>query len=269
MSALGSWDDVDDSANDPADPAVGAGGEPPAQTSEEVDQVLAWLGTAEEAATSAAERLTAAQDALADAVGAVRVAEARHDDLEQDSGQLPWQHVEAAEAVATADRARRRAAERVTHREEALEARLAAAAAARADLDAARAAAQTPEAGEPGEANPALYFGSVDDFVREFIVPTFRRKVGDRGSFRWAADWWRYPEAVVRLEALWRSWEFLRLDPATGMSVWLRDHADPHLAVLFCDYGPFAKSEDSSQLGEPLPYKAPPPGLYPDVRTQS
>ena len=26
----------------------------------------------------------------------------------------------------------------------------------------------------------------------------------------WAADWWRYTEAVVRLEALWRSWEHLR-----------------------------------------------------------
>ncbi|WP_216666160.1 DUF4913 domain-containing protein [Actinomyces faecalis] len=27
-----------------------------------------------------------------------------------------------------------------------------------------------------------------------------------------------------------RSWEHPRQDPATGMSVWLRDHADHHMA---------------------------------------
>src|SRR5687768_12098473 len=84
-----------------------------------------------------------------------------------------------------------------------------------------------------------LYFASVDEFVREMVVPIFRRKVGDRSPFRWPAEWWRHPEAVIRLEALWRAWEHLRLDPATGMSVWLRDHADHHLAILFSDYGPF------------------------------
>lgn len=113
---------------------------------------------------------------------------------------------------------------------------------------------------------PRLYFGSVDEFVREMIVPVFKRRVGDRSPFRWAADWWRYPEALLRLESLWRAWENLRLDPATGMSVWLRDHADYHLNVLMSDYGPFGKSMDSSELGDPLPYTAPPPGMFPDVR---
>lgn len=122
---------------------------------------------------------------------------------------------------------------------------------------------------EPGEAEvePTLYFGSVDEFVREFIVPVFRRKVGDRGdAARWDAEWWRHPEAIVRLEALWRSWEALRLDPATGMSVWLRDHADHHLPILWSTYGPFGKAEYDTKLGDPLPYTAPPEGLFPDVR---
>ena len=110
--------------------------------------------------------------------------------------------------------------------------------------------------------HPELYFDNLDEFVREIIVPVFRRRVGDRSQFHWAADWWRHPEAVLRLDALWRSWEHLRLDPALGMSVWLRDHADYHLAVLLSDYGPFAKSHDTSDHGAPLPYEPPPAGLF-------
>jgi Domain of unknown function (DUF4913) len=120
------------------------------------------------------------------------------------------------------------------------------------------------EAEEP--APPELYYGSVDEFVHEFIVPVFGRRVGERAARRWCAEWWRSAEATIRLEALWRSWEHLRLDPATGMSVWLRDHADHHLAVLWDPEGPFASSVDAAKPGDPLPYTAPPPGLFPNVR---
>lgn len=116
-----------------------------------------------------------------------------------------------------------------------------------------------------GEEAPELYYGSVDEFVREFLVPTFRRKISERGN-RWDPEWWRHPEAVLRLEALWRSWEHLRLDPATGMSVWLRDHLDHHLAVLMSSGGPFGNSETSTRLGDHLPYAPPPAETYPDVR---
>ncbi|WP_221186477.1 DUF4913 domain-containing protein [Terracoccus luteus] len=44
---------------------------------------------------------------------------------------------------------------------------------------------------------------------------------------------------------MWRAWEALRLDPATGMSVWWRDHADHHMTVLFSPEGPFAGAPDS------------------------
>lgn len=73
----------------------------------------------------------------------------------------------------------------------------------------------------------------------------------------------------MRLDALWRSWEALRLDPALGISVWLRDHADHHLAVLMSSDGPFAKATDVSAAGDPLPYTAPPAGLFSDVRRSS
>ena len=121
---------------------------------------------------------------------------------------------------------------------------------------------------DDGAAEPRLYYGSVDEFVREFVCPVFRRNVGEEGraDYRWSARWWESAEAITRLEAMWRSWEHLRLDPATGMSVWLRDHADPHLAVLMSPTGPWARSTDKAGPNEPLPYDPPPQGLFPDVR---
>lgn len=117
------------------------------------------------------------------------------------------------------------------------------------------------------DASPELFFGSVEEFVREVIVPIYRRKVGARGSRRWSAEWWRSAEAISRLEALWRSWEHLRLDGATGMSTWWRDHADYHMNALFDPDGPFGASQDENKAGEPLPHTPPPPGLFTDART--
>ena len=125
------------------------------------------------------------------------------------------------------------------------------------------------EVSEPSDTEPTLYYANVDEFVRGQIIPVFRRRVGERAEHRWAADWWRYPEAVIRLEALWRAWESLRLDPALGISVWLRDHADYHLGVLMSPTGPFAKSTYEAKAADPLPYDAPPPGLFQDPVQES
>ena len=92
----------------------------------------------------------------------------------------------------------------------------------------------------------------------------------DRGvskGGRWAADWWRYPEAIVRLGALWRSWEHLRQDGATGSSIWWRDHLDHHTPILMDVEGSFAEAKDPNDPGEALPYTPPPEGMFPDVRT--
>ena len=133
--------------------------------------------------------------------------------------------------------------------------------AAQAELNPAAAPVEDDQA-------PSLYYGSVDEFVREFICPTFRRNVGEEGraDYRWSARWWESAEAITRMEALWRAWEHLRMDAATGTSVWLRDHADHHLGVLMSPTGPWARSRDAAGPDEPLPYEAPPAGLFPDVR---
>lgn len=141
------------------------------------------------------------------------------------------------------------------------------------EWDAVPAENETPapeSASTPAESElPTLYYGSVDEFVRDYLRFVYRRRVGDRSQRQWAAEWWRYDEALQRLEALWRAWEHLRLDPALGMSVWWRDHADPHMAALLDPDGPFADvegKENVNKRGDPLPYKAPPAGLFPDVR---
>lgn len=120
------------------------------------------------------------------------------------------------------------------------------------------------------EERPRLYYGSVSEFVSQYLIYVYRRRVGIAAR-RWSGRWWANEEAVSRLEALWRSWESLRLDPATGISVWFRDHADHHMAVLMDPDGPFAAvdfddDENGNGKGEALPHVDPPDGMFPDVR---
>ena len=133
----------------------------------------------------------------------------------------------------------------------------------------AQEAVEADDAGAATEEAPQLYYGSVDEFVREYLRHAYKRRVGAK-EFVWAADWWRFDEAVIRLEALWRAWEHLRLDPATGMSVWFRDHADHHMAILLNESGPFGAADglhdQRPEKGAPLPYMAPPEGMFLDVR---
>ncbi|QCB92504.1 DUF4913 domain-containing protein [Cellulomonas shaoxiangyii] len=125
-------------------------------------------------------------------------------------------------------------------------------------------------AGGAGADVPSLYYGSVDEFVREYLRNVYRRRIDGRHRY-WAAEWWRYDEAVIRLEALWRAWEHLRLDPGTGKSLWWRDHADHHMPALMDPDGPFGAADaphDLCKRGEPLPYMAPPDGLFVDLRAK-
>ncbi|HEY1156487.1 MAG TPA: DUF4913 domain-containing protein, partial [Arthrobacter sp.] len=78
---------------------------------------------------------------------------------------------------------------------------------------------------------PELVYGSAEEFLHEQLLPTYVRDVDGRAA-KWCLEWYFHPEAVSRVEALWRAWEHLRLDGATGISVWFRDHADHHMNVL-------------------------------------
>lgn len=81
-------------------------------------------------------------------------------------------------------------------------------------------------------------FTSVEDWVDQYWSVVFVRPVG--GSVRWCEEWREHPEAVLRLEALWRSWETLRLDANLGMATWLTSFADAQVSALTSAAGTFA-----------------------------
>jgi len=129
--------------------------------------------------------------------------------------------------------------------------------------DAARAAMQDAAAPQVDGAEPELYYPDVVSFVTKHLAPMYRRSLS-ANSTTWCPQWWRHAEAIARLEALWRSWEHLRLGPSTGTSVWFRDHADHHMAVLLSADGPFkgCKPDGHGERLQPLPLIAPPDGLW-------
>lgn len=113
---------------------------------------------------------------------------------------------------------------------------------------------------------PVLFYGSVEEFVRDRLVHLFARS--PESGLAWCSQWWRHAEALVRLDSMWRAWEHLRHDPATGMSNWWLHHADPHMRVLMDPVtGPFAHCTNGVHDGlPPLPHDAPPPSLFSDAR---
>ncbi|MFD5555287.1 DUF4913 domain-containing protein [Streptomyces sp. NPDC127068] len=110
-----------------------------------------------------------------------------------------------------------------------------------------------------------MVFASLDEFYDEYLSQIVRRRV-DGVRLAWCPDWWKHPEAIVRIAALWRAFEYLRLDSALGISHWWLQHADPHLAVLMHPLtGPFVLCSGpeghTAELG-PLPGNPSPPEMW-------
>jgi Domain of unknown function (DUF4913) len=92
------------------------------------------------------------------------------------------------------------------------------------------------------EAVSACYYQSLGEFAG-WLLDVYRRST--RGQARvFCPEWWKHPEAVARMDALWRAFEQLRQDPGIGMSVFWRDHADHHMSVLLDADGPFKGCEE-------------------------
>lgn len=93
-----------------------------------------------------------------------------------------------------------------------------------------------PPGGRPPGGQPGPMFPTLEAWMDGYFFPVFQRPLG---AYRWCPKWWAHPEAVTRFTALWRTWESYRLDPNSGISDWLRDHLDLHLAMLLDQRGPF------------------------------
>ena len=115
-----------------------------------------------------------------------------------------------------------------------------------------------PETAGQAEQPNDLCYPDLSAFVRDFFAPAFGRPVG--ATTRWCPFWFEHLEAVLRLEALWRSFEHLRQDPHTGIALWLRDHVDHQLPQLTSATGPFARCGSGHEPDQPLRVANPPNG---------
>ncbi len=79
-------------------------------------------------------------------------------------------------------------------------------------------------------------------WVEQHIASLVRKTTttGEGGGVRWCQHWWEHRDAVDRFQALYLAYtELSGEESATWLSVYLRDHLDPHLATLTSPYGPF------------------------------
>lgn len=112
---------------------------------------------------------------------------------------------------------------------------------------------------------PETEYHDVGEFVHNYLTGLYQRQVTDINDTVWCPEWWRHKEAVARLEAVWRAFEFYRQDPTTGMSIWLLNHADKHMAVLFDPKGPFkycSVRHGHKEMLTRLPVATYPEGLF-------
>ncbi|MFD3508415.1 DUF4913 domain-containing protein [Nocardia sp. NPDC058666] len=110
-------------------------------------------------------------------------------------------------------------------------------------------------------------YPSVIEFVDEYLSQVYSRQVTDISDTVWCLEWWRHPEAAIRLHALWQAWEHYRRQGGPGISVWFLDHADPHMAKLFDPRGPFkycSVRNGHKKMLDPLPLTEPPEGQFSD-----
>jgi len=124
------------------------------------------------------------------------------------------------------------------------------------------------EEGSVEEERENLY-GNVYEFVGDFLARIYATDISQqRADLRWCSHWFHHAEAVARLEACWKAFEVLRLDPGTGASVWFRDHADPCMTALTRPDGPFRGCSDTAhKTPRPLPVVEPPAYLFGSLHT--
>jgi len=99
---------------------------------------------------------------------------------------------------------------------------------------------------------PTWQHQTVDAWVEGWFVEAYVRSpvVG----MRWCAQWREHSEAVIRLTAMWRSWESCQRDVDRGLSTWFASYGDPQFYELTSPSGTFRScGVDSHRVLPPLP----------------
>lgn len=102
----------------------------------------------------------------------------------------------------------------------------------------------------------------VATWVEHVYAAVYIRKITQ--TQRWCPSWWAHSEAIVRLTALWRTWEAARAsEEESGMADWLRTCFDTINPVLLAADGPFAScTADRHSEQTPMPLVGAPAGFW-------
>ncbi|MEF2736361.1 MAG: DUF4913 domain-containing protein [Bifidobacterium choerinum] len=114
--------------------------------------------------------------------------------------------------------------------------------------------------GQFGERARDLYYRNLPAFVEGFVAHVLAFQQNTSSPYRWVEDWWRWPQIVFPLDALWRGYEAARKQPA-GMMVWYMQLYGVLDRVFNPDRGIVASlpaAQTYTDRGQPLPC-APPP----------
>ena len=104
-------------------------------------------------------------------------------------------------------------------------------------------------------------YPDVQSWVENLYTTTFIRP--DNQQLRWCTCWWAHPEAIIRLTALWQTWEMARLVSGVGIADWLRIYLDSLAPVLHSSSGPFAScTPDKHTDQQPMALTDPPAGYW-------
>lgn len=91
---------------------------------------------------------------------------------------------------------------------------------------------------------PPTFYPDAETWMVEWLAPTIRRPM--KAGVCWCPQWWRHPEALARLDSLWRAWEASRAGGGEAMSLWWITHFEGHWASLTSERGPFAACKDGT-----------------------
>ena len=95
---------------------------------------------------------------------------------------------------------------------------------------------------------PTLVYHDSIEWFEQYWCYVYRRETSTRSPL-WCEEWWKHPEALTRIELMWRSWEAARQsDSMTGVAAWMVNIADPMMAQLLSPEGTFKGCIDAEHV---------------------